>query len=248
MKNFTEFNIQAVDYARYRPTYPKELFEFIISKCPATSVAYDAGTGNGQCAVDLAKYFEKVIASDLSHEQIAKAIQRENITYFVSEAHESNISSSSVDLITVATAIHWFDFDKFYLECNRILKKEGVLAAWSYGWHECENKEVTDIIQKVGKVTLNDYWSPQPKYIWNEYKTIPFPFIEIKHPEFKQTIEWNMNELIGYLTTWSATQKYIKFHGSHPIDVVIYELQKTWGDPVSRKQFTCPLFMKLGKR
>lgn len=248
MKNFTEFNIQAADYAKYRPTYPKELFEFIVSNCATRSLAYDVGTGNGQCAIDLAKYFEKVLASDLSYEQIANAIQRNNITYFVSEAHESNIKSSSVDLITIATAIHWFDFEKFYLECNRILKKDGILAAWSYGWHECEKKEITDIIQKIGKVILKDYWSSQPKLIWNEYQTIPFPFLEIKHPKFQQTLQWNMHELIGYLTTWSATQKYIKSKNSHPVEEVIHELQTTWGDPFSKKQFTCPLFMRLGKK
>jgi len=247
MKNFTEFNKQSADYVKYRPTYPRHLFEFLKTVAPSNELAYDVGTGNGQCAVMLGDYFKNVIASDLSKEQIANAIQKPNITYFVSEAHESNIQTSTVDLVTVATAIHWFNFELFYKECKRILKKGGAIAAWSYGWHECENKEITAIIQKFGKEILGDYWSPQPKLIWDEYKMIPFPFEEIKHPQFTQQLSWDMNELIGYLTTWSATQKYIQDKGSHPIELVYQDLLSIWQKPLTKLNFNTPLYMRLGR-
>lgn len=247
MSNFTEFNSQAVDYARYRPLYPEEIFQFLSKLTPAHDVAYDIGTGNGQCAVTLSKFFKKIWASDLSREQIANAIPKENISYFVSQSHESHLSDATVDLITIATALHWFDFDKFYPECKRILKPDGVIAAWSYGWHECENAEVTKLINTVGKEILKDYWSPQPKLIWNEYKTIPFPFEEIHAPRFTQTLSWNLEELVGYLTTWSATQKYINDRKSHPVEIVYSELLDVWGDSKTKFQFTCPLYMRVGR-
>lgn len=247
MKNTTEFSKQAADYAKYRPVYPREIYQFLRSTAPANELAYDVGTGNGQCAVALAEYFKTVMASDLSREQIANATPKDNVTYTVSEAHESMIPSGTVDLITVATAIHWFNFDLFYAECRRLLKDGGILAAWSYGWHECEDPRITDLIQKVGKVILKDYWSPQPKLIWDNYSTIPFPFKEIDHPTFHQSLSWNMDELIGYLTTWSATQKYIADKGEHPVEAVRQELTAAWGTPDRKLQFECPLIMRVGK-
>lgn len=247
MKNFTEFNRQAVDYAKYRPLYPASIFEFLSGLSPNRSVAYDVGTGNGQCAISLAEYFSKVYASDLSKEQIANAIPKKNVTYFVSESHESNIEASTVDLITAATAIHWFNFELFYKECKRILKNDGIIAAWSYDWHICENPEINSIVQQIGKVVLKDYWSSQPKLIWDGYKTIPFPFEEIETPKFIHKVTWNFNDLIGYLTTWSASQKYIVEKNKHPADDFNNELLSNWKDPEIKLNFSCPIVMRVGK-
>ncbi len=243
----TEFNKHASVYAQFRPTYPVEIYEYLRTVSPSNELAYDVGTGNGQCAVALSEYFKYVIASDLSKEQIANAVHKKNVTYLVSEAHESNILSSTVDLITVATAIHWFNFDNFYAECQRILKKDGVLAAWSYGWHECEIKEITKIIQIFGKEILKDYWSPQPKLIWEEYRTIPFPFKELNAPKFFQKLNWDLSDLLGYLTTWSATQKYIEAKKENPVDLVYNELVNLWQKPSVKLEFNCPIYMRIGR-
>jgi ubiquinone/menaquinone biosynthesis C-methylase UbiE len=247
MKNFTEFNKQSAEYVKFRPTYPNELFYYLQSITPSNELAYDVGTGNGQCAIALAEYFKKVRASDLSQEQISKALLKENVKYFVSEAHNSGLDTNSVDLITVATAIHWFDLDKFYSECKRIMKKGSVIAVWAYAWHDCENSEVTRLMQKIGQEILQNYWSPQPKLVWAGYKTIAFPFDELELSEFTQNISWNMNELIGYLLTWSASQKYIEFHKKLPTEEIYEDLLKAWGDPNTRLHFKCPLSLRIGK-
>lgn len=243
----SEFNKQAADYVKYRPVYPREVYDFLASLTPGHDLAYDAGTGNGQCATPLADYFKEVIASDISQNQIDNAIKKNKVTYLVSEAHETTIKAKTVDLITSATAIHWFNFEMFFAECKRILKPNGIIAAWSYGWHECENEHITKIIQHFGKNLLQDYWRPQPKLIWDNYKSIPFPFEKIKHPEFKQQVQWNLEELIGYLSTWSATQKYINDKKSHPAELVYKELLSQWGDPSIKLEFHSPLIMLVGK-
>lgn len=247
MKNHTEFNLQASDYVKYRPTYPKEIYEFLTKECPSLETAYDIGTGSGQCAVDLADYFKTVFASDLSVEQVSKAILKKNINYFVSEAHESNFADQTIDLITVATAIHWFNFDLFYKECKRILKPNGILAAWSYGWHRCENQEINEFIDFFGKEVLKEYWSEPPKLIWNEYKTIPFPFSEIEPHQFVQKTKWSLDELVGYMTTWSATQKYIQKNGKHPIEDHLKKLNNLWGDQSRKIDFYAPLIFRVGR-
>lgn len=248
MKNFTEFNKQASQYAIFRPSYPRELFDYIKNICNEKKIAFDVGTGTGQCAVDLAIDFEKVYASDLSAEQIANANLNDKITYFIAPAHESGLLNESVDLMTIATAIHWFDLNLFFAEAKRILKPNGVIAFWAYGWHECENSEVTQIFNKIGQDILLPYWSEPPKLIWTGYKTIPFPFEEIKVPEFEILTDWNLAQFIGYISTWSATQKFIDKLGYHPAQQFYEQLIKAWGDPEKTLRFRSSLYLRIGRK
>lgn len=247
MKNFTEFNTQAEQYARFRPNYPEELFVYLKGLCDQTKVAYDVGTGSGQCAIGLAQYFEKVFASDFSEEQIAKALSQEKITYFVAPAHESGLLPNSVDIVTLATSIHWFDLALFYPEVKRVLKPSGIIAAWAYGFHECENPQITEIINEIGKGLLLPYWSEPPKLIWNAYQTLPFPFDELEPPPFEVLSRWNQAQLLGYLSTWSASQKFEAKHGHHPAQQFMDRLVKAWGDPAETLRFRSPLHLRVGR-
>lgn len=247
MKNFTEFNKQADQYAKFRPRYPQALFEHLASLTADHDLAFDVGTGNGQCAVDLSIFFKRVVASDLSQEQISHAIPRDNVEYFVAPAHLSKLPDRSTDLVTVATAIHWFDFDAFYAEVQRILKPDGVLAAWAYGWHQCEDEEISKIFLRIGQDVLGPFWSPQPKLIWDGYRRLPFPFAELPAPKFSVTDEWNLAEFIGYLSTWSASQKYIEQTGRHPAQDFSDELHRRWKDPERKLRFTSPLHIRIGR-
>lgn len=248
MKNFTEFNKQASQYAQFRPSYPKELYHYLKELCPHTTTAFDVGTGNGQCAIDLADHFEKVLASDFSEEQIANAIPNKKVKYFVAPAHDSGIENESVDLVTVATAIHWFDLDKFYPEVNRVLHKNGVIAVWAYGWHECENSKITQIFEEIGKNLLLPYWSDPPKLIWSGYRTIPFPFQELNTPHFEVQTDWNLAQFIGYLSTWSASQKFTDKHGHHPAQNYFESLVNAWGDTEHTLKFRSPLYIRVGRK
>src|ERR671925_337464 len=131
--NFEDhFSTQSEQYAQYRPKYPDKIYAYLASIAPGHSLAWDCGTGNGQAAIGLAKYFDKVHATDASAEQISLAYPHEKVDYRVERAEEVSLNDSSVDLITVAVAIHWFNFDEFYREVKRVLKPDGVLAAWTY--------------------------------------------------------------------------------------------------------------------
>ncbi len=244
----TEFDSQALEYSNYRPKYPEELFDFLTAATPVHECAFDVGTGNGQCAVSLARHFNKVFASDLSDDQLRHAFPLKNINYFVSEAHDSRLIDRSVDLITVATALHWFDFEKFFKEVDRVLKPNGIFAAWSYGWHQTENVEVNSLFNRIGKEILANYWSPQPKLIWNEYRDIAIPFTQISAPDFFSETEWDLNEFKGYLSTWSATQKFIKTVGQHPVEQIQKELELAWPDESKKIKFKTKLVLKISKK
>ncbi len=133
MKGFGDFfSEQARVYARFRPQYPGELFAYLASAAPGRELAWDCGTGNGQAAQDLARHFRRVIATDASADQIAQAAQHERIEYQVARAEDVSLDDHSVDLITAAMAVHWFDLDSFYAVVRRAAKRDGVLAVWMY--------------------------------------------------------------------------------------------------------------------
>ena len=126
------FSGHAVEYAKFRPHYPDELFEYLALISPRHELAWDCATGNGPAAVGLARHFDSVIATDASAQQIASAELNDRISYRVAPAEASGIDSASVDLILVAQALHWFDIDRFFTEAKRVLKENGALAISSY--------------------------------------------------------------------------------------------------------------------
>lgn len=127
------FSQQAAQYSRFRPTYPPELFSFIMSHCSHRDRVWDCATGNGQAAVFLSKYFEKVEATDMSASQLSHAKQLPNINYILSKAESANFPNDYFDLITVAQALHWLDAEAFWKEVKRVGKKGGTVACWGYG-------------------------------------------------------------------------------------------------------------------
>jgi len=238
------FSSHANQYAAFRPTYPKELYDFIFSHVTSFTTAWDAGTGNGQVARYLSKRFEKVIATDLSAKQLENAYQAENIFYF--QTKETNMfASQRFDLVCIAQAIHWFDREKFYAEVKRVAKPETVIAVWGYGLLSI-NSEIDMLIKDFYKNVIGPYWDEERKLIDEEYKTISFPFSEIKTPEFAFSFQWTIAELQGYLNTWSSVQKYIIMENqSNPVGKLIDKIRPLW--TLEKMEVKFPLFLRLGK-
>ncbi len=247
MSSFKDhFSTQSSDYSKYRPDYPQELYDFILAEVKKREACWDCGTGNGQAAIVLSNYFEKVYATDPSAEQLKNATQKNNIEYRIASAESSTLSDNSIDLITVAQALHWFDFDKFYAEVRRVAKPGALLAVWSY--EKCMIDDETDkVFLHFYNGILGNYWAPERKYVEQAYSTIPFPFSEVKEKVFYMKKKWNLQDFMGYLSTWSAVQKYIKKNGSNPLDLVMDDFQKTWGNPSIVKEVTFPVMVKKAK-
>ncbi|HEU4444896.1 MAG TPA: class I SAM-dependent methyltransferase, partial [Nitrososphaeraceae archaeon] len=206
------FSSNSKEYASSRPRYPRSLFEFLVELVQYRNLAWDCATGNGQAAVFLSEYFEQVIASDASKEQIENAQPRNNIRYEVFPAERTTLANNSVDLITIAQALHWFDLDDFYKEAKRVLRKDddgggsggggggGVIAAWAYGVHSI-SPEIDNITRLLYEDILGSYWPKERKIVENKYQDIPFPFQKIDTPVFQIELDWTMSELVGYLYT-----------------------------------------------
>ena len=169
------FSIQSDAYAKYRPVYPKELYDFLIPLAPDHKTAWDCGTGNGQVANKLAEFFDHVYATDISPKQIGNAVVKPNIEYRIESAGKTSFSNDQFDLITVAQAIHWFDLDKFYKEVKRTLKPNGIIAVIGY-WLIRFNPEINQVIDDLHDNILGDYWDDARKLIEEHYRSLPFPF------------------------------------------------------------------------
>ncbi|BAP54736.1 SAM (and some other nucleotide) binding motif [Thioploca ingrica] len=240
------FSQQAAAYAQYRPQYPPALYQFLQRIIKRHQLAWDCGTGNGQVATQLAIFFDKVIATDASASQLAVAQSVPHLEYRLARAEDSGLSSHSVDLITVAQAIHWFDIEAFYREIYRVAHDEAIVAIWGYGLLTV-SPAVDEIIRELYTNTLGHYWDPARKHLDAAYQNIPFPFQVIPTPRFKMQLLWSLPELIGYLNTWSSVQKFIMVNNSNPITQIEPFLQRVWDKHSILKPIVWDIYLQVGK-
>jgi ubiquinone/menaquinone biosynthesis C-methylase UbiE len=237
---------QAEIYAQHRPRYPEALFKYLAELCPAHELAWDCGTGSGQAASGLVKFFKRVIASDLNPNQIKHAELHEKILYQVSSAEKADLETQSADLITVAQALHWFKLSHFYSEARRILKPGGILATWCYRLPAI-SPAIDETIKRYYEVVVGPYWSDRMQFVHDRYQTIPFPFEELPPPHGEMNTSWNFNEIIGFLDSWSSTLKFMEMRGYHPLDDIKEDLQDAWGNPAQKRLVQFPLYYKIGR-
>ena len=243
-----QFSRQATLYSIYRPDYPRELFEFLAGIVPARLRAWDCATGSGQAAVALARHFDEVIATDASPQQIANAAPAEKVRYVVAPASRSGIEDATVDLVTVAQALHWFDAEEFYGEARRVMKPEAAIAAWGYGDPLLDDPGIQQVVHAFNRGTIEKYWTANRDLLLGGYRTIPFPFREITPPALRLEKRWTLNELVGYFRTWSATSRFISDRGYDPVADVESDLLPLWGAPHKKRLVTWPIFLRVGYR
>lgn len=240
------FSAQAGDYARYRPTYPDALYAWLALTAPSKRLALDCATGSGQAAVALSRRFERVLGTDASPEQLGRAAAHARVHYAVAYAETAPARAGSVDLVTAATAIHWFDFKRFYDDVRRILRPGGVLAAWSYCFFESE-PAIDGVMERYASDILRDDWPERMHFNEERYEGLPFPFEPIETPAFAMEADWALAQLVGFMSTWSAPPRYEQRTGTDPLDLVADDLQRAWGDPERVVHIRWPLHIRVGR-
>jgi len=237
------FSTQAEIYSRYRPSYPKELIEYILQFVKQKKTAWDCATGNGQAAIMLADHFEKVFATDFSDKQLSFAKLHPNIEYKIGKAEQTGFQDDTFDLITVAQAYHWFRFDEFEKEAKRVGKKGSVIAVWGYNLMTAHDTAIDSMVRRFYFDIVGPYWDKERKFVDENYSTVPFNFKPLPTKKFFISAEWDKNDFSGYLNSWSSVQRWIREKHTNPVDQILPDLDRNW---IETKKVSFPLFLKLG--
>ena len=239
------FSHLAADYHQFRPRYPPELGAWLAGAAPGPGVALDLATGNGQAAVALAGHFARVIASDASASQLAHARPHPRVSYLRHPAECLPVRSGSIDVVAVAQAAHWFDLERFYPEARRVLKPSGLVALWTYDTFRIDDP-VDRLVDAFYSGVVGRYWPPERRHVEQGYRTLPFPFAELPAPAFVLATEWTLAQLVGYLSTWSAVDRYRAATGADPLPRLTADLASVWPQDAPRRVHW-PLHLRIGR-
>ena len=240
------FAPRAADYAAFRPTYPAALFDWVAGLAPGRARAWDCGTGSGQAAVALAAHFDRVVATDAAAAQLAHAAPAARVEYRVAPAEASGLDAGSVDLVTVAQALHWFDLDRFWAEAQRVLRPGGAVAVWSYGDPVLDEPALDAPFQRYARGEVGLYWPPERRLVGEAYRDIPFPFAEVAAPAFAMERAMTLTELAGYVGTWSAATQLARATERDAAAEVAAALARYWRNPERRVLVRWPLTVRAG--
>ena len=240
------FNDKSDIYRDSRPVYPPELIQYVASLARQHQLAWDCAAGNGQAAVGLARYFDAVMATDVSENQVAHALSHPKVAYSVGSAENPGFADDSLDLIVVAQALHWFDHEQFWPEVRRTLKSGGAFAAWGYDWFricpQLDRVIETSILQPI-----RSFWAPQNRLLWDGYRDVKLDLQPIQVPEFTLTMDWDLDQLFGYIHSWSATRRCMEQQGDGFFKGAYGAARAAWGDAGTVRQVTMPIHLLAGR-
>jgi SAM-dependent methyltransferase len=247
MTNAALFTTVAREYANFRPGYPPELFAWLARVVQARDAVWDCGCGSGQASVALAGHFQVIHATDVAAEQIAAAKPHPRVRYSVAAAEHSGLAAGSVDLVTVAQALHWFDVDAFYAEVRRVARPGALIAVWNYPRPQFADAELDLTFLDFYAHVVGPYWPPERRHIEANYTTLAFPFEEIPHPAFGLELDWPFEQVIGYVSSWSATAQYRKARGADPVPLLRQSLGRVWPGADATARVRIPLGLRAAR-
>lgn len=189
-------------------------------------------------------FFARVIATDASASQIAAAEPMDKLEVRQATAEHSGLDDDSVDLVTVAQALHWFHIANFFTESRRVLRAGGVLAFWCYARNRV-NSDCDPIISRMF-AEVEDFWPPERAIVENHYRDIEMPFEELATPSFDMSVLWTADDMLGYFRTWSASQRYLHEHNADPVATIESDLRLAWGP--ERREVRWPLVLRVGRK
>jgi SAM-dependent methyltransferase len=242
------FGHVACEYARFRPRYPAALFEWLAARCRQTDLAWDCACGSGQATAPLAGHFARVVGTDASLSQLAHAPQLQNVEWRCAPAESSGLADATVDLVTVAQALHWLPLAALHAEVARVLKPGGVFATVSYGSMSVDTPALDARLQRYHDVDVGPWWPPERRHVVDGYRELPFPYVELPVPTFAMAMRWSPAELLGYLRTWSASAACRAACGEDPVETFARELEACWPQGEATIDVRWPMRIRVGHK
>jgi SAM-dependent methyltransferase len=240
------FSGHARDYAAARPTYPPELFAWLGSLCAGREAAWDAGCGNGQASLGLAAVFDRVEASDPSATQIEAASPHPRVHYRVEAAEDCSLPDASCDAVVAAQSYHWMRHAAFCAQARRVLRPGGVLLLACYG-NPTLDPGFDRVYHALYEGRLGPDWPPERVHVESGYRDLPFPFAEVPGPAFVMQAHWTLAQMLAYLRSWSAAQRYLGRTGRDAVAEFAPALTDAWGQPQAIRTVRWPLALRVGR-
>ena len=247
MKFPDHFSGVATSYAAFRPQYPVALFVWLASVCQRHEMAWDCACGSGQASGPLASNFDLVIGTDASPTQVAGAEADEKTRFVVAESKLAPLAGGTVDLVTVAQALHWFVGETFFAEVRRVVRPGGVFAAWAYGMPRIDSEPVEKVVHDFISVSLEPFWPPEIRMVLDGYASIDLPFEELKAPAFEMKVEWTLARFLAFVRTWSAVGRYVEERGEDPALQLATRLEELWGGEEDLPPISYRLDLRAGR-
>jgi SAM-dependent methyltransferase len=233
-------------YSRFRPEYPPELARLLASLSPGTALAVDVGCGSGQLTAQLALHFDEVLGVDPSADQLAHAVKPPRVAYLCAPAERLPLPDRVADLVTAAQAAHWFDLPRFYEEVRRVGARNALLALVTYGVPRLD-EELDPRFARFYWQEIGPYWPPERRLVDTGYADLPFPFEALPAPSLEIRKEWTLEELLGYISTWSAVRSVREASREDVLRRFASDLAALWGDPARRREVRWPIHLRLGR-
>jgi hypothetical protein len=127
------------------------------------------------------------------------------------------------------------------------LRPNGIVAVWAYDLLTI-SPAIDALVLRFYNETTGPFWPPERAIVEAGYRTVVFPFEELTPPAFEMESSWTLDQLLGYLGTWSATQKFIAARGVDPVDSLGEELRPVWGAGDLPLRVRWPLHIRVGRR
>lgn len=239
-------------YAAARPGYPDSLFETLAAIVPATARVWEPGCGSGQATRGLAQHFAHVHATDPSAQQLAEhwahrpGGNADRVSLAVEPAEHTSLADASMQLVAVAQALHWFERERFFAECARVLAPGGVLAAWGYQDFLAPEGMIDAVA--AFRTQIEPHWPPQRAGINAQYAGFAWPFPALPSPPLWLEAEWSLAQFLHYLSSMSASARCIAASGVDPVARHAPALAAHWGEAGELRVLQWPLFLHLRRK
>lgn len=247
------FSCVAEAYAAARPEYPDSLFEALAAVVPATARVWEPGCGSGQATRGLAARFAHVHATDASARQVAEhwvqtavSATSGRVSLAVEPAERTALADASVQLVAVAQALHWFERERFFGECERVLAPGGVLAAWGYQ-DFLPPEGMLDAVAAF-RSQIEPHWPPQRAEVDAQYAGFGWPFPALPSPRLWLEAECSLAQFLRYLSSMSASARCIAATGDDPVARHAPALAARWGEAGELRVLHWPLFLHLRRK
>jgi SAM-dependent methyltransferase len=197
----------AARYTEVRPFFHDEAVERLrkFAGVARFQRALDVGCGTGQSSIALAAVADQVAAIDPSEGMLKHASLRPNIAYQLGVAERLDFGAGEFDLVSAGSALHWFDQDRFFAQCQKVLAPAGLLAV--YNDHFTAHMQDVAACKPWMRTRFAKRFPPPRRGMRDidERKAAEGGFTVAHRSSFSHLVPFSREEFIAYLLTRSNT-------------------------------------------